>query len=104
LRKSALRCGACRLSARCPRWHEGPRSFYVRRFGSQGVALFLTLGRYDGFPDVGPDHRSHVELDLLEEEVVKRLADVRVVRDEFVVVEPVEQRICPVAWGGPGLL
>lgn len=33
------------------------------------------------------------ELDLLEEELVKRLADVRVERDELVVAERVVQRI-----------
>src|SRR3954463_11854160 len=40
-----------------------------------------------------------VELDLLEEELVKRLADVRVERDELVVAERVVQRISEQGFG-----
>ncbi|MEY9895174.1 hypothetical protein ABIA35_008928 [Catenulispora sp. MAP12-49] len=39
------------------------------------------------------------ELDLLEEELVKRLADVRVERDELVVAERVVQRISEQGFG-----
>jgi hypothetical protein len=61
--------------------------------GSRGGVLFLRSVVLTDSVMLGRIAVRRAELDLLEEELVKRLADVRVERDELVVAERVVQQI-----------